>query len=121
MRSLLIDDVRQPLDYKTSIARDTKAGCALVEHGGPWDILLLDHDLGPGGCGQTIVDLLEKMDATDRPDMVVIVSMNPVGVENMARVLKKLYYFEAGNRTFSISEEKFKTYEDGEHLIGVRS
>ncbi len=64
-----------------------------------FDIVSLDHDLGgrvmvmsdeeagPDGCGLDVAKFIVSMRSEDRPARVYIHSMNPVGGENMARVL----------------------------------
>lgn len=89
-RTLLIDDIREK--DVSRVARSYEDGlCALTQEG-PWDILYLDHDLGdedPKKTGYGIMCFLEQFPQY-LPGQVVLVTANPVGRQNMQRVLNKL-------------------------------
>jgi len=97
-KHLLIDDFRD--FYVDKICRTYDEGIkALSEE--PWDVLWLDHDLGPmsgGKSGGHVMDWLEEH-PEHLPGFIVCVSDNPYGRQYIERVVKKLY-----GRTF--------TYED---------
>jgi hypothetical protein len=90
MRTLLIDDFRQ---LKADFTATTyELGIISLEDYGPWDLLLLDHDLGedPPHDGYGIVCWLEQHPQYF-PKQVRVVSSNPVGRQNIERVLEKHY------------------------------
>lgn len=90
MRTLLIDDMRNlEADY---IARTFEDGIMALDKMGPWDLLLLDHDLGQedGKDGTGIVNWLEQ-NTNKMPKEVRIVSSNPVGRNRMQLVINKIY------------------------------
>lgn len=91
MRTLLIDDFRNLKADLRCIDYDT--GIVALEHYGPWDMLYLDHDLGDDDIkksGYGIACWLET-NPQFRPDQIIIVSANPVGVQNIERVISKFY------------------------------
>jgi CheY-like chemotaxis protein len=102
---LLIDDFRN-FDGVT-IARTYQEGIEALEAGGPWDLLMLDHDLG---CydfekgremtGYDVVCWLEEHPGK-LPKRVQLVSANPSGVERMSRGLRNLYKKIDSLREFS--------------------
>lgn len=91
MKTLLIDDLRNlPADM---IARTYKAGIDALRYCGPWDVLLLDHDLGepdPKHTGYGIMCWLEE-NKEFVPGNIEFVTANPVGRKNMLAAYKKLY------------------------------
>lgn len=44
MKILMIDDLRTIKGVE--VARNYREGLDYLQHGGPWDLLYLDHDLG---------------------------------------------------------------------------
>ncbi len=84
---ILIDDMR---DLGCDIiCRTGPAGLVVLEHmEGKFDVLCIDHDLGPvpalTGLDVIKVACLENL----LPNEVQIVSSNPVGVTNIGNVLK---------------------------------
>ena len=108
MKVLLIDDLRQfdgerikTMYYRWSpgdtikIARSFKQGIDMLKNRGPWDLLLLDHDLGkkegkPEKNGYHIMCWLEEY-TQYLPKDIKIVSDNPTGRKNMQVVINKLY------------------------------
>ena len=97
--TLLIDDIR---DYRADvIARNATYGIKILVLFDV-DYLMLDHDLGNDvdGTGYTIACYLEAH--PDRlPDVIELVTSNPVGRERMAAVFSKLYPYSQMNRIFS--------------------
>lgn len=94
-RILLIDDLRDlPSDR---IARNFADGIYALQNDGPWDELLLDHDLASWDAdhrertGYHIVLFLEA-NPEFRPRFVRLVTGNPVGRDNMARALEAMGY-----------------------------
>lgn len=93
---LLIDDMRN-LNADV-IARTPEAGKKMLALGG-WDGLLLDHDLGEGESGASILNWAISGDFV--PPKVMLVTINPVGADNMARALYAAGYESANNRSFT--------------------
>ena len=106
MRVLLIDDTRMEdapniMRRIDLIARNARAGFDALSKMGPWDLLLLDHDLnsfdanGKEWTGYDIMCFLEEEVAAGResilPGKIEIVSSNPVGRKRMQMVIDKLY------------------------------
>lgn len=100
-RVLLIDDTRDETAPNIMmrvdlIARNYWAGRQALRELGPWDLLLLDHDLnsydesGKEFTGYDIVCFLEYS-INSRPKDIKLVTSNPVGRSRMEVVLKKLY------------------------------
>lgn len=90
MRTLLIDDMREI--QADVVARNYATGIKALELMGPFDILLLDHDLGseePKETGYGIMCFLEE-NTEYLPKEIIIVSSNPVGRENIQRVIDSL-------------------------------
>lgn len=103
-RVLLIDDTRTEeapniMRKVDLIARTYWTGKDALIKMGPWDVLLLDHDLnsfdkdGPSGgewTGYNIMCFLEEHPEY-LPGRIEIVSSNPVGRKRMQMVIDKLY------------------------------
>ena len=92
---LWVDDVRPApngRDYAhfktvdgaiTGIIFTEKAGC-------PYSMLDLDHDAGDYACvGGDYIKLLDWLEETGRNYPIRIHSQNPVGVQNMRRIIQK--------------------------------
>lgn len=108
MRVLLIDDLRQfdgerikTMYYRwkpgdtIKIARSFKQGIDMLKNRGPWDLLLLDHDLGKKEGtreknGYDIICWLEQR-PWYHPKDIKIVSDNPVGRQKLTVVINKFY------------------------------
>jgi len=94
MRTLLIDDVRN-LEANV-IARNYNEGILQLRENGPWDLLLLDHDLasfdtnGREKTGYDVMCFLEKFPVF-KPKEIRCVSDNPVGRQRIETVIKKIY------------------------------
>ena len=106
MRNLLIDDVRTiqyiENDYGIKVqyvARTFAEGIAMLKNHGPFDILLLDHDLasydenGTELTGYSIMLFLEE-NPEFTPKDIVFVTSNPVGRAKMQVVADKLFKSE---------------------------
>ena len=103
MRILLIDDTRMEtapniMRRVDLIARNYWTGIDSLTKMGPWDLLLLDHDLssydanGKEWTGYSIMCWLEDpQNESFRPKEIRIVSSNPEGARRMQVVIDKLY------------------------------
>lgn len=95
MRILGIDDTRE-LSEANVLARNYKEGIKQLELNGPWDLLLLDHDLasfdenGKENTGYDIVCWLEE-NKQYLPKKIECVSANPVGRARITLVINALY------------------------------
>lgn len=91
MRSLLIDDIRDI--EATVVARTYAEGIYALKNDGPFDVLYLDHDLGeehPKHTGYGVMCFLEEFPEF-LPKEIQLVTANPVGRQNMQRVIDRLY------------------------------
>ena len=94
MKILLIDDMRTYVGAE--VARDFFTGLQMIMDGG-WDLLLLDHDLGPDsvrhGKEWTGYDVMCWLEENQKylPGRVQCVSSNPVGRKKIETVIRKLY------------------------------
>jgi hypothetical protein len=87
---LLIDDLK---DLKADrIARTFLEGIQALQEG-PWDLLLLDHDLGDPNPKHTGYDILSWLEQRPEflPGKIELVTWNAPGREKMKLVLRKLY------------------------------
>jgi len=109
MRVLMIDDIRKfDTEYicrfyqfkrgdTIRIARTCKQGIEMLKNRGPWDLLLLDHDLGLADPlkkelnGYYVMCWLEQANPCYLPKQIKIISSNPVGNRRMQQVIDKLY------------------------------
>lgn len=101
MRVLLIDDTRMEdapniMRRIDLIARNFISGKDALVKMGPWDLLLLDHDLNsfdPTGREWTGYDIMRLLEDFPEylPGKIEIVSSNPVGRQRMQVVIDKLY------------------------------
>lgn len=104
MKVLLIDDQRTPVLIKsqydiqvTSLASDYHEGIRLLKEGGPFDLLLLDHDLSSwtedGSRELTGTDIMQFL--IDNPQFlpkdIFLVTANPVGRMRMQEMIKEAY------------------------------
>jgi CheY-like chemotaxis protein len=104
MRILLIDDLRDlrilapryigDASYEGRTARNYNDGIRAL-HDGPWDLLLLDHDLGDyeNGVERTGYDIACYIEEHPEllPAKTIVVSSNPVGRQKINQVVEKLY------------------------------
>ena len=94
MRTLLIDDVRDLI--ADVIARNYDEGIRQLKFNGPWDKLLLDHDLasfdadGKEKTGYDVMCFLEEFQEY-LPKLIVCVSANPVGARRIESVIRGIY------------------------------
>ena len=107
IRVLLVDDIRtvdvaggrlwanrhtRPIFVKT--CRTYDEGLEAIKNDGPWDVLLLDHDLAdlniPERTGYTLLCYLEE-NLDKLPATIEIVSANPVGRQKMSALIRRLY------------------------------
>jgi len=98
-RILAIDDVRN-FAFVHVLARTYSAGIGALCFLGPWDRLLIDHDLGAVEKEQSTsgkeltgydVCLFLEENPQFRPLEIFIVSSNPVGVQRMQQCLERFY------------------------------
>lgn len=103
MKVLLIDDLRTVEFVKsnwsiepTHIARTFAEGINMLKDEGPFDVMLLDHDLasfteeGDELTGYTVMIFLED-NPEYLPKRIVPVTSNPVGRGKIQTVIDKLY------------------------------
>ena len=104
MRVLLIDDKRSNSDPgcedATVIARNYWEGLIMLLNHGPWDKLLIDHDLGDfdnDGNERTGYDIMCQLeeevmlyDQTKLPKVIQCVSSNGPGRKRIQQVIDKL-------------------------------
>lgn len=96
-----VDDIR-PAPFGYRIARSVNEAKELIEayewmkivSGGKHyyniDLIDLDHDAGDYACdGGDYINILNWLEETGRNYPIRIHSMNPVGVENMRRIIRK--------------------------------
>lgn len=90
MKTLLIDDIRDIAASK--VCRTFDEGLEAIKEGG-WMTLYIDHDLADpqGRTGYDIIRFIEENEHL-RPDCVLIVSSNPVGIRNIQAALKSMKY-----------------------------
>jgi hypothetical protein len=95
MRTLAIDDSRE-LPEASVLARNFNEGIRQLELNGPWDLLLLDHDLasfdndGKEKTGYDIMCWLEE-NLQFLPKKIECVSANPVGRSRITLLITSLY------------------------------
>ncbi len=98
MRTLLIDDVRAEESVQaviSVIARDYWEAIRQIDNNGPWDVILLDHDLGNFDdnnkelTGRDVAEYIASLPETSHPRVVKVITSNPVGRENIIAALHK--------------------------------
>ena len=91
IRILAIDDLRN-FKQATATARTYEEGIRMLIEEGPWDELLLDHDLGDE-LTKTGYDILCFLEENPKllPRKTTLVTANPVGRMRMQLVLDKIY------------------------------
>jgi hypothetical protein len=104
MRSLLIDDLRDI--GADTIARTFDEGMSALQNQGPWDILYLDHDLGDPDTKKTGYNIVNWLERNPQywPNAIQVVSSNPVGRQNIERVLTR--YFTKVVHTWILNSEQ---------------
>lgn len=106
MKVLLIDDLRMPSwidktyddngnvsekfsDDTTVIARTPEIGIHQLTNDGPWDVLLLDHDMGSSKTGYDVLCFLEE-NTHLLPKNIILVTANTSGGMKMQQCLERL-------------------------------
>jgi hypothetical protein len=96
MRTLLIDDIR---DIGADVtARNAEVAKSVLAGPLVFDKVYFDHDLGPDETGHDV--LVWMLVNGIRPPMIVLVTMNPVGLRNMENVLAANGYTKTATRTW---------------------
>lgn len=96
-RVLMIDDVKLPAwifnpetgnmyDESVVVARSAEGGIGQLAMDARWDVLLLDHDLGPDGDGRDVMAWLEA-NVGSMPGKVYLITSNIVAGPRMLEVL----------------------------------
>jgi len=85
---LLIDDIKYEPNA-TDIARTFGEGIHCLIAGRPWDILILDHDLGEDRTGYDIAKFLLE-NPKYAPKEIYCCSFNPVGRKNIEALIPKI-------------------------------
>ena len=98
MVSLLVDDVRD-LRVTDLIARNYK-GAIQVLTAIKVDVMYLDHDLGPGKTGYDLLNFMFAKNIRIKPKQIILVTMNPVGRENMIRAILNSGYEHIGQQIY---------------------
>jgi len=97
MKTLWIDDVRYPpLDFDGYWARSVNDAKKIIKHAEGTNeyfrinLIDIDHDAGDyAKDGGDYIKLLDWLEETGRNYPIRIHSANPVGVENMRRIIKR--------------------------------
>ena len=97
MTSLLVDDFR---DMAADIIARNYSSAIKVLINIPIDKLILDHDIGSDKNGYDILNFIFRPDIRIYPKEVVLITMNPVGRENMTRALENNNYKKYGGNSF---------------------
>jgi hypothetical protein len=88
-----IDDMRQPPNSEWHWSVSVKDAINAIEYFEEWfdvEIIDIDHDAGDYVCdGGDYIKILDWLEETGRNYPIHIHSMNPVGVENMRRIIRK--------------------------------
>lgn len=100
MRVLAIDDSRD-MTQASVVARNYEEGIRQLQANGPWDVLLLDHDLAsfdPDGKEKTGYDIMCWLEDNRQflPKKIECVSANPVGRARITLVANALYREQNG-------------------------
>ena len=90
---LWVDDVR-PAPEGYSRAYSTREAISLIwcheDCGTPYELIDIDHDAGDcAKYGGDYINILNWLEETGRNYPIRIHSMNPVGVENMRRIIQR--------------------------------
>ena len=89
---LWIDDIREAPEGYTWCATVNQARFAIVyeDEDNPIELIDIDHDAGSyAQYGGDYIKLLDWLEETGRSYPIRIHSMNPVGVENMRRIIQR--------------------------------
>lgn len=104
MKILLIDDTRSPSDIKdeesteqgtyqkygqaVTVVKSAEEGIELLKHT-YYDVVLLDHDLGSGATGMSVVSAMERGELV-MPLKVRIVTANIIAGPIMLNILQRM-------------------------------
>jgi len=99
MISLLVDDVR---DFGvTDLIARTYKGAVLALTALSVDVMYLDHDLGQGQkTGYDLLNFIFDPKIRIKPKQIILVTMNPVGRENMIRAMLNNGYEHIGQQIY---------------------
>jgi len=100
--TLLIDDVREMMVDAT--VRNAELAKAILAGPVKFDIVYLDHDLGPGENGLDVLRWMFRK--TIRPATIILVTMNPAGRKNLEADLRANGYTQTGNMTWRENENQ---------------
>ena len=97
MKILILDDDRERHDAFEKVlgsqyvvhTYDLDRAADAVKSGAPFDLALLDHDLGTVGNGLHFAEWLTCVDADRRPAQVIVHSWNIPAADRMVDVLRK--------------------------------
>lgn len=98
MRTILVDDLRE-IDGIDLVIRSDKEFFENIEEIKEEDILYMDNDLACEKDGYQLLEYLIE-EKKIRPNKVGIVSMNPVGRNNMEKILLNNGYMKVNYRYF---------------------
>ena len=97
---IYVDDIRNPPDNSWIVVRSYGEAIALIDtHWGNIQAISLDHDLGEVKTGYDIVchmELKARQEPDNFPPEVYFHTANPVGWQNMKRVLDSIHRFIKG-------------------------
>jgi hypothetical protein len=93
---LLIDDIRN-IDCD-AIARNPKAAKELLKCN-CWKNVIFDHDLGTSENGYDLMKWMFEMNI--HPEKIQLITMNPVGRDNMIAILEESGYSSKDRTTFT--------------------
>ena len=86
---LWIDDVR-PAPFGYVWCKSVNEAKQIIENASSIELINIDHDAGEYACnGGDYIKLLDWFEETKREYHIHIHSMNPVGVENMRRIIER--------------------------------
>lgn len=86
---LWIDDVR-PAPFGYVWCKSVNEAKQIIENASSIELINIDHDAGEYACnGGDYIKLLDWLEETKREYHIHIHSMNPVGVENMRRIIER--------------------------------
>jgi hypothetical protein len=122
MKKLWIDDLRDPPDDTWVCARTSSEAISLLKSN-RYDVISFDHDLGGDDTAMKIVDQIELWvyEETMPRFKWHIHSMNPIGRQNIARVLENIetvwYADEANNMMKPLPKDASLNQRLGEYLL----
>ena len=95
MKVLIIDDEKSPEVFglkatDVTWVRTYKQAMEALRNN-IWNVIYLDHDLGPGKTGYDICKHLMNREASSLPEVIYITSFNAVGRKRMRDILLQVY------------------------------